>query len=472
MKTSHTTPALSLSEVHLTLRPEPLSTEAELAAFYREEINYVRGDQIQRLAQGLKRAYGSNHFKALLMGHQGVGKSTELSCLSLQLAEQFRMIRFSAVHDLDPSRFQPLDIILTMMAEVAERTSQPIEDGGAGQVPAEVRLQEIWDWFATEKETREQAVAKVVTIKIGAIAREDSLWLPILGLFANLKNEMKFATNRKQSRVESRIERLPALLEIANRLFDNCNDLLHLATGQEWLFIGEDFDNTGILPTLIENSFIKHAHIFRELRGHLIFTLPISLYYSSKAQQLPFTSDRCFVLAETPMFYPDRRPNMKGQWAIADVLTARMLSSLFDADQMERLIVASGGNLCDLFSLVNYAADTAELRGATTISRDDAHEAIVHLRNNYEQRLGQSPYDVEKVTYQEKSDRLLKIYDGDQSAHIPDEITYSLLRSRALQQFSGEHCFGIHPLTVDILAKQGLIEQSAIGAVPGGAGGS
>lgn len=70
------TPAQTLQEVYLTLRPDPLTTEAELAAFYRPEINEVRGgDKVQRLALGLKRAHGNNYFKAFFMGHQGVGKS-------------------------------------------------------------------------------------------------------------------------------------------------------------------------------------------------------------------------------------------------------------------------------------------------------------------------------------------------------------------------------------------------------------
>jgi hypothetical protein len=135
---------------------------------------------------------------------------------------------------------------------------------------------------------------------------------------------------------------------------------------------------------------------------------------------------------------------------------------------MERLIVASGGNLRDLFKLVNDAASTSELRGAITINADDAHRAIVNLRSEYKRCLGESPFDSEKVTYQEKSDLLLRIYNGDQSAQIANEVTYSLLRSRAVQEFNGERWFGVHPLVVDILAKQGLIP--AKGGIPGGVG--
>jgi hypothetical protein len=464
MNTPRTTLALSLPEVHQTLRPAALTTEAELTAFYREEINYVRGDKIQRLAQGLKRAQGSDPFKALLLGKRGVGKSTELSQMSRQLAEQFRVMRFSAVHDLNPHDLSILDLFLTILITVAEGTSQSIEEGGAGQAPSEIILQEIWDWFLPEKELLEQAMAKVITMKMGTAAPGESLWWPMSNLLAKLKVEMTLTTSRHQEIRASRLQRFPALVEIVNRLFDNCNEILRLHTGREWLLIGEDFDREIIPQSAIEDWFINHADIFRNLRSHLILTLPLALYYSSQSQQLPFTSNRCFVLSDTPMFYPDRRPNMKGQWAIADVLTARMLSSLFEADQMERLIVAAGGDLRDLFGLVNYAADTACLRGATTIGVDDAQEAIDHLRHDYERRLGQSPYDLDDVTYQDKVDRLLKIYHGDRSAQIPDAVTYALLRARALQDFGGDG-WGVHPLVVDILGRQGLIAPSLNGAV-------
>ncbi len=467
MNTPKTTPALSLQEVYLTLRPEPLTTDAELAAFYREEINAVRGgDKVQRLEQGLKRAHGKTYFKAFFIGHQGVGKSTELSRLTRKITSQFRIIRFSAINNLDPRNLKSLDIVLTMMADVAEKTSQPIENGGAGQAPPEARLREIWEWFATEKDTQEQATNTALTIDGGVGVKKGSLWEKILGLFANLKGEMKFSFNRKKEVTEYRFNRLPALIEIANRLLDDCNNLLSTVTGHEWLFIGEDFDKAGIPSPVIEELFINYADIFRQLRVHMIFSLPISLYYSGKAVELPFPTS--FILPDTPMFHQDHQPNRGGQWAVADVLTARMLSSLFAAGQMDRLIIASGGNLRDLFTLVSYAADTADLRADTMINASDANEAIVNLRSDYERRLGESPYDSEKVTYQQKSDRLLEIYHGDQSAHIPDEVTYSLLRSRAVQEFNGQRWFGVHPLVVDILAKQKLIPRLETGGVPGG----
>jgi hypothetical protein len=465
MNPSQITQAQSLEEIYLTTQNSPLTTEAEIMAFYRDEVNTVRGgDKVQRLRLGLIRSHQNRtFFKAIFMGHQGVGKSTELSRLVNQITQQFAVLRFSAVNTLDPVNFKPLDVVLIMMADIAEQTYEKI-----GQAPSEDRLKEIWNWFATEKETRESSRSTGIAIDGGAGVKEGSLWGKILGLFANLKGEIKFAAIRKKEITEHRVSRLDDLIEILNRLLDDCNDLLRQATGQEWLFIGEDFDRANIPIDRIEELFITNAEVFHTMRTHLIFSLPISLYYSGKGAGLPFSDDQSIVLPDTPVFTQDHKPSLDGRAALIAVLNARIKPDIFDANQIERVIIASGGNLRDLFSLVNYAADTAQLRSGKTVSQLDVDGAIVHLRSAYERRLGQSPYDSEKVTYQNKADRLKKIYDGDSKAQVADEVIYSLLRSRAVQEFNGQRWFGVHPLVVDILVKQKEITKQKKGGVPGG----
>ena len=463
------TPAQSLEEVYRTLQPSPLETPAQLKAFYKEEMNAVRGgDKMKRLEIGLNRAHKDrNYFKAFFMGHQGVGKSTELSRLIERVKDNFYTIRFSALSTLDPSNFRPLDVVLMMMVDVAEQTAKPVKEGGANKKPPQERLQEILEWFATEINTKEKATGLVASLEVGAGAKEDSLWNKVLGLFATLKGEIKFASTRKNEVVEHRVSRLTSLIEVANRLLDDCNNLLRQETGREWLFVGEDFDRAGISSTKIEDLFIQNASIFRNLRTHLIFNLPVSLYYSSKGTSLPF-HDRSFVLPDTPVFNQDHSASTKGRSALQSVLEARMATTLFEKDQMERLIVASGGNLRDLFVLVNYAADSATLRDAETINADDVFGAIVNLRSDYERRLGQSPYDPETVSYKDKAERLVLIYNNEKTAQITDPVMYSLLNARAIQEFNGQRWFGVHPLVVDILASQKYINCTSTGELIGG----
>ena len=161
---------------------------------------------------------------------------------------------------------------------------------------------------------------------------------------------------------------------------------------------------------------------------------------------------------------------------MAAVLGVRMNPALFGATQMERLIEASGGNLRNLFAMTSNASDTALLRGGATIEQDDTTNAIRQLRTDYERQLGESPYDLEMgtdgksqpISYDRKAQRLIRIYNGEPDANVPDPVLYALLRSRAVQEFNGERWFGIHPLVVDILAKQKKIIRPAAGRIPGG----
>lgn len=464
------TPAVSLEEVYKTLKPEPLDTPEQLEAFYREEINQVRGgNKMQRIQLRLNRAYKDRiPYKACVMGHRGVGKTTELSRLIQAVKQQFCTIRFSAVSSLDPGSFKSLDVLLLMMAEIAERTAQPINQGGTGKRPSDRRLQEIWDWFATEKATREQAQTATARIEAGAGVKEESLWSKVLGLFATLKGEIKFAATRKQEVVEYRLNRMSSLIEVANRLLDECNESLRTVRGQQWLFVAEDFDRAGIPSARIEELFITYANIFQDLRVHMIFTLPISLYYSTSAARLPFASDCSFVIPDTPMYRPDHTPNEPGRAAVREVLAARMDLGLFEPDQLLRVIVTSGGNLRDLFALVNHAADSALLRGGKQINAEDVQGAVVTLRSDYERRLGQSPYDREEVSYSDKVDLMQRIYNGEKEAQITNPALYSLLNARSVQEFNGQRWFGVHPLVVDILGAQGHLTPDASGVVLGG----
>jgi hypothetical protein len=458
--------AESLKDVYRTLLPEPLVKPEEILAFYRNQLNETRGgdDIVGRLQLGLTRASeGSTFFKACVMGHPGVGKSTELSRLVQNVEDKFRTIRFSAVSELDPVNFRPLDVLLIMMIEVAQQTAKVVE-------PPPERLKEILDWFAQKKDTSEQATSTTTQIEAGAGVKGDSYWAKVLLLFANLRGELKFAATRKTEVVEYRLSRLNELIEIANRLLDDCNRLLRNADRQEWLFIGEDFDKTSVPTARVEELFLAYSHIFRDLRTHLIFTVPIGLYYSDKAAQLPFEKNCSLIIPDTPVYQQDHSPNELGRAAVEAVLEARMNLDLFESGQMLRLVVASGGNLRDLFGMVNHAADSAILRPTNNhkINAADVNRALVKYRSDYERQLGQSPFDRQTITYMEKAALLKRIYEGEKVAQVPDPVLYSLLSARAVQEFNGQRWFGVHPLVVDILAAQEKLVPSVSGGVVNG----
>ncbi|WP_218080814.1 hypothetical protein [Anthocerotibacter panamensis] len=458
-------PATTLDDIYKNLTPEPLVNPGEFEAFYRKEVNEVRGDdRIARIRLGLQRAHRAQHFyKSCLMGHHGVGKSTEITRLLRETSTLYEAIRFSVVEDLDPNNFQPLDVVYLMMAKLVEKAGEVM-----GKRPSEQRLREILQWFAEETATTKSEREATLEVEAGAGLDAESLWSKVLNFFASLKSKLKFGSTQTKEVKEYRFRRLDELIELLNRLLDECEELLRTTQGRSWLFVGEDFDRDSITPAQVESLFVHYGAIFTNTRVSLVFTLPVALYYSESGVRLPFSSSDSFLIPDTPVFQHDHTPNPVGIQAVQKVLTARVALNLFDPGQCERLILASGGNLRDLFALVNYAADSALLRSGQTVNEHDVQGALNNLRSEYERRLGQSPFDREEVSYDQKVQCLLKIYAGEKIDQIPNRALYALLRARAVQEFNGNRWFGVHPLVVNILGEQDQLNHIN-GQVPGGA---
>jgi len=464
--------AKTLDDVQKAISPEPLRTPDELQAFYRPELNQVRGvDFLGRIVDDLNGAHGGAGYKAFLMGHTGVGKSTELSRLIQKVDGKFRAFRFQATTDLDPGSFQPFDVLLLMVSEIVSKTGDDVANGGAGRRPPDSMLQELWDWFANEDITQKESTRIAGEVAAGAGVKETSVWAKVLGLFATVKGEIKYASTRETKITEYRLIRIAPLIRVCNKLLIESNRLLREATNKEWLIIGEEFDKQGIAPKLIEDLFVTYANVFKELHTHLICTIPVWLVNSEKATQLPFPANRIFTVPDTPVYDRKFKRFKAGRDAIQAVLQARVDPSLFDKAQMSRLIVASGGNLRDLFALVNEATALAKQRAGKTakISKPDVDKAINWLRTDYMKRLGESDSDrIRNLTYAIKAERLIEIYKQNPDMLIMDSVTHSLLKSRAVQEFNGARWFGVHPIVVDILSNQGRIRPNAKGKVPGG----
>lgn len=464
-------PADSIHNIYQFLSPTPLLTSDELKKYYSNGVNLVREqDVVERFKLGLRQTGDDSFYKAFLVGHPGVGKSTELTRLICDVGDKFRALRFSATSELDPGSFQPFDIVLLILADLIEAATKPKAKGGLAATLPDALCQELWNWFATETETTEAATSKSAEAAAGIGIPKESWVAKVLGLFAHLKGEVKYAFSRRSERVEYRLRRLSTLIEIANRVLDFCNRAL--PGNQKWLIIGEDFDKPGIPPDLIRQLFVVYSNLFKELRTHLIFTIPAALAHSSQAPQLPFPNDRVFFVPDTPVYQQDHQPHNVGREALVAILKQRVDPKLLKGGQVTRLIVASGGNLRELFALVKEAADHAILRNDEKdqqIGREDIDRAINKMRAEYVGRLGQSQFDEEEhIAYEHKAERLKKLYDAVPTAQVADPVLYSLLRSRAVQEFNGKRWYGVHPLVVDILREQGVLTPNEDGEVPGG----
>ena len=281
-------PATDLDQLYLTLSPEPLTGEEEFARYYRSQVNEVRGgDTVVGLSQKLRQAYGTLPFRAFLMGHPGVGKSTEITRLLARVEDQYVGVRLSAASELNPASFKVFYVLLLMLARLPERANElnaiPLE----GMLPAQL-FTDIQQWFGTEQVERTGTRMIGAGVEAGIGMKGDSPWAALLGLFASAKAEAKYAAERKTKTVEYRLQRLPDLVGYCNRLIDLCDRSLKEKTGKEWLLIVEDLDKTVVSPAQLRELFTQYGNVFEDLRVNMIFTIPVWLAYSPEAIRLPF----------------------------------------------------------------------------------------------------------------------------------------------------------------------------------------
>jgi hypothetical protein len=454
MRTLPDGPATKLDDLYLTLSVEPLRTPAELAIFYRGQLNKVRGDDtVARLSRKLQQSYESVPFKAFLMGHSGVGKSTELSRLLERVKDQHRGVRLNLAEELNPASFKIFDVLVLIMIRLTEE-AQSVNAGLLQSLLSKDLLDQIQQWFADEARKRAQHRTITGEVEAGAGIKGGSLLEMLTGLFASAKGAIKYTDDRSSEIVDYPLKRLPDLVNLCDRLIRICDEVLDKTEGKKWLMIIEDLDKASISPEQLQDLFIQYGRVFHDLNVSLIFTIPVWLAYSPDSERLLFKPQ---MIHDTPVFDKDHKPHVEGRDALRDVLEARMSSSLCSEDQMTKLLVASGGNIRDLFTLVMEAADGAKLADSdnTQIREQDCLAAIQSIRREYRQKLGQSPYDANPISYEEKWKKLLAVYKGEKDSDIPDRTLYSLLRARAVQEFNGEGWFGVHPIVVDILKEQG-----------------
>lgn len=449
--------ATRIEDVYRAFDPSPLDSADELQTFYVDELNRIRGsDRIQVLALGLRRQFQKGCYKAFVMGHSGVGISTELTRLQQQVSSQFRTLRLSATRDFDPVNFKAFDIPLRIAIGMAEETARPVEEGGAGSQVPDALIQPLLDWFNIEEKTVKKGtdVSGTTSAEIGT---RGTVWEKFLGFSVSVKGEIKRSSGREQKIIEYRQKNVGQLADLSNAIIRDCNRRLREATDREWLVIGDDFDKPGVPPESIEEIFIDYGGILGDLHCHLIIDIPVSLGHSSRANQLSPQFEGPHNFPDTPVYQKDHTAHKKGREALGSVIAHRMDTSLFARGQEMRLIVASGGNLRDLFSLIVDAATNAELRSqpkpAVRISKADCDAAINNLRKEYRDHLGTTDFDIEKADLKAKLDKLSDIYLGKPEAEVRDATLYSLLHAKAVQEFNGTSWFGVHPLIVDFLDR-------------------
>ncbi len=446
--------AKELRHVDVVLNPKPLETKDDLEAWYRgqDRLRSLRGQDVAAiLAVGLDREQEDPPFRAFVMGRSGVGKSTELTRLSLDVHKRYQTLRFSIRDQLDPRFFTSFDVLLLLCVTLAEETERV-----TGQPPERAVVKELFDWYIEEDDTISTEFRTSIDLA-GGTDTQNTWWDKVVGAFVTIKGGLQYAQTRKSEVVAYKLKRVKPLIDVANRLIRNCNALLSEFNGKEWLIFGEDVDKPGLDQDRVKELFIVHGNsIFGSVEANMVFNLPLGLTYGEVADKLPLLPR--YTIYDVPVYNPAKEPNEEAINYVEEILNSRVSRDLFEEDQARRLIIASGANLRELFTMVRQAAIEARTRQSKRIEAVDVDRVLQTFRVEFHKRLGTTPFDTTVITPDQQVNRLVELYQmEDTGAAVPDDVLGVLVNSGVVQEFNGRHWYGIQPLIVDVLERMNKV---------------
>jgi hypothetical protein len=441
--------AVDVAGIPKAFRPNPLIAE-EMPQFYSDSLNKRRGNHLLRRIKDdlLESAEQGFFFQGIMYGNRGVGKSTEINRLldNPDIKSRFVVIRLDALNELNPQTFSVADVLLLIVTNLIECCEAQCRRVGKAFHEAGTMVHDLQQQLAPffpELQTREQ-----LTRTTGGSGE--------LSFLNAIKLGVRVEGQRKVDSVAAR-ETLAELSGVLERQISIARDRL---PEYELLVIGENFDKEQIPQALLNETFVQYSGVLRDLRLHLLFTLPVPFVYSF-GEQLGFRRENRYPVYDVPVFNEDHKGDKPGCEALIELLEKRAdLKNIFADDALELLLRASGGDLYRLFATTVNAGRLARYRNEDDPASErkvllpDVEASVREQLGIFRNEMGTALNDPNDTPWADKLQKLRDIYEGKVAANVPDKALYQLLRRRAVLFFNGRGRYGVHPLAVEILREQ------------------
>lgn len=307
-----------------------------------------------------------------LAGPRGSGKST----LVQQSFAAYRQLHLHPVHvdvldALDPSNISYSDLLLTMVAAIDESlaSEELFIDHRA--------LEEVLSWFRerafTEEHTKELGLELRTTAEAGA--RVPFLGKLLAKVTASFKGGSKYREEIRQ-KIEARPDELVAKV---NFYLDAATQAVEKGRGRkEIVLFFDNLEKVTNAPKQVDAALIQRASLFRRLRVHAIYTIPLGLLSEPEQGGLPGDA---FTIAVVPMVALRSRDDARDKLdsgvlpVFRTILEKRLdVTAVFETPAVVDVIVrASGGCPRDLLRVAQLACDYA---GDAKVSAQHVQEAI------------------------------------------------------------------------------------------------
>jgi hypothetical protein len=432
----------SLENVFRAFRNQPLSLE-DLDDFYVDTEEARGANPRIRMARKLRQEPNAiQHF--LFVGYKGCGKSTELVHLEKDLMNDFLVLNFSVIQELDPSHLTHIELFIVMMEKLFEVAVEHDLKVSKEYIHA------VQNWISSKEieEIREKYIGTE-----GEVGME--LDIPLLKIFfAKFKAAAKHSSSLKEVLKRNVEPRLSLLLEHCNALVREIGFELERIEKKGMLMVIEDLDKIPI--DRAKDLFVNYAAQLVEVQANIIYTFPISLKNSLYFSSIRSHFTQCFELPMIEVRFRTGVENSIAIEAMTKIVEDRMRLSLFsDRKILKQMILDSGGCLRDLFRMILDAADHALDRHEFIISESHRLSAYKNLRKDYFNSLSDYFVEGRKIEVKQFFDALVKLASNPNKKAESDEVTMLLRDGLCILDYNGDGWADVHPIMKDVLIDLG-----------------
>lgn len=433
MESTFTSPAATITAAYNAVNPDTV-----LAPDDPRYVDFTqwRGDEsmADRLTRDIFRSNQSepiSFVKQIVAGHRGSGKSTELLRLQASLEDKgFFVVYFDSALELDMNDVHYSDVLIATMLALARE----VQKSGLGLTFPERSVNQLRDRLAAG--TMEQTSAVSGSAEAVSSAEVGAGIFGFVKLLSKLTLSLKGTTEQKKQ-VRRTIEAQTALfLEDLNDLIDNLQIQLRAKDKLGLVLIVDALDRIVLNPlegikgrTTHTEVFIEHSAHLKEPRCHIVYTVPISLYFDQNlATSYPSLP---MLLRMVKVKERGGAPCNDALGAMEASVTQRIdIDAVFETpSDVRQLCEMSGGHLRDLMLLLREACGYSDER----ITSRAVDRAIEALTSQYGRLVRDA--DLDKLVEVHREKRLLT--DSEYN-HLP----YHLL---VLEYRNGEDWADVHP---------------------------
>lgn len=436
----------TLRDTFNTTNPVPLASgDARYV-----DCTAVRGNDDTTLRLFRNITWADMHTAQLFTGHRGCGKSTELLRLKSRLEKaDFAVIYFEADDIINLEDLVYSDI----MVAIAQQVHNGLVALGVGL--GHDLLDDIAEWFAEKVLLYDSVKAAEASISLDAGVGTLPVLSPVAKLMAQVTGQLRTGVeSRKQ--VRQRIDqRVDELLTRVNLLLDRGRIELQKQGKQDLVVIVDNLDRIQF-RTIGDDAngrnshdaiYIDHGEQLCDMHCHMIYTVPIAMFYSPQSSILTGIFPDDLMLSMIKIEERDGTPCIEGLEALRAILAERIdIDKIFTDEALLLLCKMSGGHPRILMTLVREACGYAKNRMPKPIDLNAAERAVINLTRQYSRAVPEEHFPLLAQVAQSKQIR-------NDNAHRQMLHTLSILEYLN----GGEPWHNVHPAVRKLQKLQMLL---------------